>query len=172
MIKTFLYRFFLPRLIDKACESLIPRSGRKGEQVNCYVVALDQGDSPYFVATGIDGDVLSGLKYDGNSYAVNATLSISDLERGAFRTTHYYGLSEITYDSIYDFAWQYVTRIIYLKIHIYWHIDKTFQYFFNKQKFVSKKRMDLLRFMMNEQLERTHDGINSLDLMTKIYSMR
>ena len=140
--------------------------------MNCYVVALDQGDSPYFVATGIDGDVLSGLKYDGNSYAVNATLSISDLERGAFRTTHYYGLSEITYDSIYDFAWQYVTRIIYLKIHIYRHIDKTFQYFFNKQKFVSKKRMDLLRFMMNEQLERTHDGINSLDLMTKIYSMR
>ena len=172
MIKTFLYRWLLPRLIDRACESRIPRSGRKGEEVNCYVVALDQGDSPYFVATAIDGDVLTGLKYDGNSYTDSATISISDLESGALNITHYYGLSEVTYDSIYDVAWQYLTRLIYLKIHIYRYLDSTFQYFFNKRKLVTKKRMELLRLMMDDQLDRTHDGIDSLDLMTKIYSMR
>ena len=32
--------------------------------------------------------------------------------------------------------------------------------------------MDLLRFMMEDQLDRTHAGITALDLMTKIYSMR
>lgn len=32
--------------------------------------------------------------------------------------------------------------------------------------------MELLRLMMDDQLDRTHNGITPLDLMTKIYSMR
>ncbi len=172
MIKTFLYRRLLPRLLSKACESRIPRSGKKGEQVNCYVIALDQGDSPYFVATSIDGDDIRGLKYDGNSYSEDTSISISDLKDGTLRITHYYGLSEITYDSIFDVAFQYVTKFIYIKIRIYRYIDKTFQYFFNKRKLVSKRRMDLLRFMMDDQLDRTHKGIGSLDLLSKLFSMR
>lgn len=172
MIKTFLYRWLLKRFIAKACESSIPRSGKDGEQVNCYVVSIDHGDSPYFVATGIDGDVLTGLKWNGQSYADNATIPILELESGTLNITHYYGLSEITYDNIYDVAWHYITRLIYLKIHIYRHIDSTYQYFFNKRKLVTKKRMELLRFLMDDQLDRTHDSITSLDLMAKIYSMR
>lgn len=172
LIKKFLYRWLLPRLIAKACGSRIPRSGKKGEEVNCYVVALDHGDSPYFVAAAISGDVLTGHKWNGSSYAVSATISISDLESGTLNITHYYGLSEVTYDSIYAAVWHYVTRLIYLKIHIYRYIDSTYQYFFNKRKLVTKKRMELLQLMMDDQLDRTHDGITSLDLMTKIYSMR
>lgn len=172
MIKTFLYRRLLKRLIAKACDLQIPRSGKKGEEVNCYVIALDHDNSPYFVATAIDGDVLTGLKWDGNSYADIIMLPISDMKSGTLNITHYYGLSEVRYDSIYDVAWQYVTKIIYLKIHIYRFIDSTSQYFFNKRKLVTKNRMDLLRLMMDDQLDRTHDGITSLDLMTKIYSMR
>lgn len=172
MIKTFLYRWLLKRLIAKACESRIPRSGKKGEAVNCYVVALDHGDSPYFVATEINGDVLMGLKWDGSSYADSATIPISELDSGTLNITHYYGLNEVTYGSIFKVAWHYVTRIVYLKIHIYRYIDSTYQYFFNKRKLVTKKRMELLQLMMDAQLDRTHDGIASLDLMTLIYSMR
>lgn len=172
MIKKFLYRWFLTRLIAKACDLRIPRSGKKGEEVNCYVVALDRDDSPYFVATAIDGDVLTGLKWNGTSYADGATISISDLESGALNITHYYGLSEVVYDSIYGVAWNYVTRFIYLKLHIYRYLDSTYQYFFNKRKLVTKRRMELLRLMMDDQLDRTHNGITSFALMTKIYSMR
>lgn len=172
MINPFLYRWLLKRLIAKACESRIPRSGKEGGEVNCYVVALDHADSPYFVATEIDGDVITGIKWNGSSYADPATISISDIETGTLNITHYYGLSEVTYDSIYAAAWHYVTRLIYLKIRIYRYIDSTYQYFFNKRKLVTKKRMDLLRFMTDDQLDRTHNGITSLDLMEKIYSMR
>ena len=172
MIKTFLYRWFLPRVIAKACASSIPRSGKKGEEVNCYVVALDHSDSPYFVATKIDGDVLTGVKWNGSSYADTGEISISDLESGTLNITHYYGLSEVPYHSIYNFAWHYLTRFIYLKIRIYRYIDTTFQYFFNKRKFVTKKRMELLRLMMDDQFDRIHEGISAIDLMTKIYSMR
>lgn len=172
MIKTLIYRLLLKRLIAIACGARIPRSGRRGEEVNCYVVALDRDDSPYFIATAITGDTLEGLLWNGNAYADSTTLSIADLETGRLNITHYYGLSEVTYDSIYDVAWNYVTRLVYLKIKIYRHIDSTYQYFFNKRKLVTKKRMELLQMMMDDQLDRTHDGISSLDLMTRIYSMR
>lgn len=172
LMKTLLYRWLLNRLIAKACEARIPRSGKRGEEVNCYVVALDRGDSPYFIATAINGDRLEGLQWNGSAYADSATLSIKDLENGRLNITHYYGLSEITYDSIYDVAWNYVTKLVYLKIKAYQHIDSTYQYFFNKRKLITKRRMELLRLMMDDQLDRTHNGISSLDLMTKIYSMR
>ncbi|MEW5769497.1 MAG: hypothetical protein AB1831_03950 [Pseudomonadota bacterium] len=159
------------RLIAKACEARIPRSGPRGEQVNCYVVALDRDDSPYFIATAIHGDNLEGLLWNGSSYADSTTLTISDLDTGRLNITHYYGLSEVTYDNIYDVALNYITKLIYLKIKIYRRIDSTYQYFFNKRKLVTKRRMELLRLMMDDQFDRTHDGISSLALMTRIYSM-
>lgn len=159
-------------MIAKSCDSRIPRSGKKGEQVNCYVVALDNDDGPYFMATAIDGDVITGLKWNGSSYAEQAAVSLSDLDNGNLNITHYYGLSEITYDSIYSASWQYATKLIYLKIRIYRRLNLTFQYFFNKKKLVTKKRMDLLRLMMEDQLHRTHDGIGSINLLAKIYSNR
>ncbi len=172
MIKTFLYKWLLKRLLSKVCESRIPRSGKKGEAVNCYVVALDRDGSPYFIISEIAEDKLNGLKWDGNSYSVKESISFSELENGEINITHYFGISEVIYDSIYDAVWNYITKLVYLKIKIYRHIDSTHQYFFNKKKLVTKKRMDLLRFMLSDQIERTHDGIDPLNLMEKIYSLR
>jgi hypothetical protein len=135
-------------------------------------VALDRDDEPFFVATEIDGETLNGLKWDGNSYAEDHQMSITGLDQGRLNITHFYGLSEVSFSSIYDVAWHYFTKLVYLKIHVFRYIDSTSQYFFNKKKLVTKKRMDLLRFMMDDQLDRNHDGIKTLSLMTKIYSMR
>jgi hypothetical protein len=162
----------LRRFIANACGARIPRSGARGAAVNCYVVALDREELPYFVATGIAGDRLEGLQWNGSSYSDNATLSIADLETGRLQITHYYGLAEVTYDSIYDAAWNYVTKLVYLKIKIHGYINSTFQYFFNKRKLVTKKRIELLQMMMDDQIDRSHDGISLSDLMVKIYSMR
>ncbi|MBW7471700.1 hypothetical protein [Marinobacter sp. F4218] len=171
-MKIWLLKRLLPRLIARSCESRIPRSGKRGEAVNCYVVAMDRNYEPYFLATAFDGNKLSGLKWDGRSYSEDLDLSLSELLHGQLSITHYYGLSEVTFSSIYDFAWHYFTRIIYLKIRLYRHIDASFQYFFNKKRLVTKRRMDLLAFMVEDQLVRTHKGIDLLSLMSKIYSMR
>lgn len=141
-------------------------------QVDCYVVALDRNDEPFFIATAIHGDLLEGLRWNGRAYSDSETLPLSELEAGRLNITHYYGLSEIIYESIFDVAWNYFTKLVYIKIGIYRYFDSTYQYFFNKRKLITKKRMELLRLMMDDQLDRTHDGISSLDLMTKIYSMR
>jgi hypothetical protein len=170
-LKQLFYRWMLPKLISRTCGFTIPRSGEEGEKVNCYVVALDREDSPFFVAVDYKGQILKGLKWNGYSYADDYSLDLAELENGKLRVTHYYGLSEIRYDNIYDIVWHHLTKLIYLKINLYRRIDSAHQYFFNNQKLVTKKRMELIVFMMNDQLDRTHNGIDPIDLMTKLYSI-
>lgn len=172
MIKSLLYRWLLKRLIANACEARIPRSGSRGEQVDCYVVAVDRNEAPYFIATAISGEVLGGLLWDGSSYSNSAELTISDLDAGQLNITHYYGLSEIVYDNIYGFAWHYFTRMVYIRIWLCRRAESTNQYFFNKRKLVTKRRMELLRLMMDDQLDRAHEGVSLIRIMERIYSMR
>ena len=171
-MKRALYRLLLPRIVARLCESRIPRSGAKGAAVNCYVLSLDDGDSPYFVATGFEKDTLIGLKWDGASYADHHQVLLRDIGHWTLRITHFYGLAEVTFDSIVDFAWQYATKLVYLKICLHRHLDSAHQYLFNKKKLITKRRMDLLRFMMEDQLDRSHSGIRITALMAKLYTMR
>lgn len=171
-MKTFIYKWLLKRLIARSCESRIPRSGSRGEAVNCYVVAIDREDSPYFVATAINENGLEGLQWNGRAYADALSLSMAEVVASKLNITHYYGLAEVTYDSIYDAAWHYLSKIAYVKISLHRELDSTSQYFFNKRKLVTKKRIDLLRTMMDDQLDREQDGIEFFDLMEKIYTLR
>jgi hypothetical protein len=172
LLKKLLYKWLLPKFISKACESEIHRSGEEGEKVNCYVVALDKDSAPYFVATDYDCGKLLGLKWNGKSYKDEYSLELGDLDTGEFRITHYYGLATVSYNSIYDAAWHYLTKIIYLKIEIYRSISSADQKLFNKRKLVTKDRMTLLQVMVDDQLDRNHDGIEVIDLMTKLYSIK
>jgi hypothetical protein len=132
LIKKFLYRWLLPKLIAKSGDARIPPAGRNGEAVNCYVVALDRNDSPFFVATSIEVDEISGFKWKENKYSDRFIVLISDLNKGSINITHFYGIYDVFFDSIYSADWHYVTRLIYLKIHLYSYIENTFQYFFNR----------------------------------------
>ena len=172
MLKNLVSRWLLPKIVSRSCDSRIPRSGEEGEKVNCFVVALDRESEPYFVATGYEKGILTGLKWNGERYADDDSISIDELNDGKLRITHYYGLSEVIYSNVYDLAWNYLSRINYLKIHIYRYVSSAHQYFFNKKKLVTKKRMELIQFMMNDQLDREHQGIGVIDLMTKLYSIK
>ena len=161
----------LPKLIAKACGRSTPRSGEEGKKVNCFLVALDRDGSPFFLAMGYEDQTLTGLKWNEHSYADKYSLGLSELGKYKFKVTHYYGLDKVIYNSIYDIVWNYITKFVYLKIHLYRYISSTHQFFFNKRKLVTKKRMELIQFMMNDQLDRTHNGIDLVDLMTKLYSI-
>ncbi|KGK42242.1 hypothetical protein LH51_08295 [Nitrincola sp. A-D6] len=131
---------------------------------------MDTNGEPFFIATAYEANVLSGLRWDGRSYSDEHSVSLEDIGDYELRITHYYGLATVTYDSIFDFAFHHVSRLEYLKISVVRYIEATHKYFFNKRKLVTKKRMELLEFMMNDQLDREHNGIGIIDLMTKLYS--
>lgn len=172
VIRGWLYGWILPRILQKKCDPVISRSGKKGEAVNCYVIEIFRAGSPFFLARCMDGNIVKGQEWDGASYSNEKVFSLADFAAESVTITHYYGLTEIIYDNAFDFLWNYLTRLVYLKVRLYRHIDSTHQYFFNKRKLFTKKRMDLLQFMMEDQLDRSHAGVCALDLLAKIYSYR
>jgi hypothetical protein len=79
LIKRWLYNWILPQILKKQCDSRIPRSGKRGEAVDCYVIAIDHRDAPFFVAQKIEDNELVGLKWDGNSYSIDTKLPLASV---------------------------------------------------------------------------------------------
>lgn len=170
-ITTKLCRHFLHHALSRKCESTIPRSGEKGERVNCFTVSIDKAGDPYLMVLKIHGDQLKCIEWNGQRYEIDSTISLTNIRPSQFCITHYYGLSEIRYFGIMDFV---IGRLIlwpYIKIHFVRILSKFDQYIFNKKKLVTKQRVDLLRFLMSQKLE-GHDSFEEMDLMTQLYSIK
>jgi len=172
MLKEYTYRWLLPKLLLKKSEQRIPRSGKEGEKVNCFSVVLDSQGFPFFLVRDFKDDKLEGLKWNGDHYEDKLSINLSDVSKYDFRVTHFYGLDNIYYESIYTIAWNYLTRLIYIKIKLYRKLSTINQYFFNKKKLITKTRMNLLLFMFDLYLDSGQDSTDVIDLMTKLYSIR
>lgn len=172
MLENYFYRWLIPKLLIKKCEQRIPRSGREGEKVNCFSVMLDSKGSPFFVLREFKDEILDGLKWDGNHFKDKLSINLNDISKYDFRVTHFYGLDTINYDNIYIIAWNYFSRVKYVKIKIYRILSSLNQYIFNKKKLITKTRMDLLQFMFDLYLDLGQPSTDVIDLMTKLYSIR
>lgn len=172
MIRERVQKWLLPSILNKPCPERIPRTGEKAQSIDCYVVAFDDGEIPYFVATSVLPNGLKGVKWSGSMYADEVELTWSELKVKDLRISHFYGTAEITYTSIYRYLWNKITKLIYFRIRSYRLIDNVDQYLFNKRELSTKQRIELLQFMLEDQLKRQHDGIDTIDLMTKLYSIK
>lgn len=172
MIRGRFHKWLLPSILKKPCPERIPRTGERAQSIDCYVVAFDDGEIPYFIATSVIPNGLKGIKWNGSMYADEVELTWGELEEKDLRISHYYGTVEITYTSIYRYLWNKVTKLIYFRIHSQRLIDNVDQYLYNKRELSNKQRIELLQFMFEDQVKREHDGIDIIDLMTKLYSIK
>lgn len=170
-LTTKLCRYFLPRILARACESTIPRSGEKGERVNCFTVSIDKAEEPYLIALELNGDELKCIEWNGQHYNIDTTVSLTSIDPSQLHIAHYYGLSEIRYFGIVDFVIGRLTLWPYIKIHFVRVFSQLDQYLFNKKKLVTKQRVDLLRFLVSQTLE-GHSSFDEIDLMTQLYSIK
>ena len=170
-LTTKLCRYFLPRVLARKCESTIPRSGEKGERVNCFTVSIDKAGAPYLIALELYGDQLKCIEWNGQRYEIDTTVTLSTIDPSQFHITHYYGLSEVRYFGVVDFVIGRLTLWPYIKIPFVRTLSKFDQYLFNKKKLVTKQRVDLLRFLVSQALE-GHDSFKEIDLMTQLYSIK
>lgn len=162
----------LPRVLARACESRIPRSGEEGARVNCFVTAIDKdGDEPYLIALGLSGNELHCIEWDGSKYQINRQFALSSFRLSDFRITHYYGPSEIRYKGIIDFVFNRLTAWPYVKIHVVRWLGGFDQYLFNKKKLVTKQRTELLKLLVDRSLS-GHPDHEPLDLMTDLYTIK
>ena len=170
-LKKSLLKYFLPRILSQVCPIVISRSGEKGKAVNCFEVQIDEGDDPYLSLTGIDGDQVRAKMFDGDSYAIDHTLSISEIDPTTIKVYHYFGLAEVHYQGIYSLVRGRVFRLPYAKIYLIWFFDSVLQRLFNRRSLVVKTRLEILK----ELVEMASDGadvVDSMSLMKKRYGYR
>ena len=163
--------WLLAHVLSRPCGSRIPRSGGKGEAVNCFVTAIDRDDDPYLIVQSLNNGHLGCIEWDGSSYADAIEHPLDSFRLRDFRITHYYGLSEIRYDGLIDFLVGRLTTWPYVKIHAVRTFARFDQYLFNKKKLISKARNDLLKLLISEALEGRTEH-ESMDLMTALYSIK
>jgi hypothetical protein len=171
LISRLLCKRLLPRLIARACDTVIPRSGKQGEQVNCFVVSVDNNGKPYLMVTGLEGEDLHCLEWDGNHYSRATIISLGKINQSELFIAHYYGLSTVKYYGVYSLALSRITCWPYIKIYLVRVAEYFGQYFFNKKKLVTKQRIDLLRFLLSQHLE-GHTSVDSFHLMSDLYTMK
>lgn len=171
MLMIGITRRVLYRVVARACASTIPRSGNKGAEVNCFVTAVDRDGAPYLIVLQVEGDELVCIEWDGAKYKVDRKLPIASFKPSSFRITHYYGLSTVEYQGVLDFVLGQLTAWPYIKIHTVQWLSSFDQYLFNKKKLISKQRMELLKYLV-EQAQAGRMQHETFNLMTELYSIR
>lgn len=172
-VELLLCRYFLPRLLARGCKLTVPRSGKDGEDVNCFSVFIEREGQPYLLARSIANEVLDCLEWNSQShrFSLDRKIPLADVDPVSISVWHYYGLDEVRYSGIFGVAIGRACPLVYLKIHAVRTLSGFDQYFFNKKKLVAKRRIDLLRFMLEQRTEGT-TTFHTFDLMTKLYSIK
>jgi hypothetical protein len=63
-VHILLLKICLEKALSHSCPSMIPRDGKRAQKVNCFVVALDNGDDPYMLAKRAGKTHIGGLEWD------------------------------------------------------------------------------------------------------------
>lgn len=147
----------------------IPRSGEAGMAINCYTIrVMKEGSAPLIVESA-DGNTLNCLEYDGDRYSIKSQVNFNGLLGSKFEFTHYHGLSTTIYSGWLDLAIGRTFRIPYVKAWAYFAYNNLSQGVYNRRKLVTKQRIDLLKVILDAQLNGI-DRLSSLSVMSLIHT--
>jgi hypothetical protein len=178
LISKKLYQWQLEIILKKKCKYPIVNdengiTDAEGKKLNCYDVAIDKDTEPFFYVEKVQDDKLVGRLWNGTTYnSQESSISIDSIADYRFSITHRYGYSTVRYATIYGYLISKLTYWPYIRIDILTWLDRHYQYLFNKKRIVTKKRIEVLKAILNHYFESTHSGINIIDLMVRLYSIR
>jgi hypothetical protein len=158
-------------LLNSPCGREIPRSGKEGEEVNCYIVYLFQNDAPFLVVKEINGNTITGIQWNGDRFDKEKIISLFEINKYQIKITHYYGLYTTKYSSVWDFLAFGITKYEVIKCNFHKLFSRTSQFVFTKKKLATFDRIEILRSILDLYFSSTHNGFSSLDIMTKLYSL-
>ena len=171
-MRNFIIRKVLNRLLIKACPKRIPPSGEKGKKVNCYNIFISEDNRSMTVVQKVTKTHFEGLKWDGEYFAINNMINLNSIKMHNIKINHDFGLYNIHYNSFLDYMISGFTKIKIVKIKIQSAFNKSNQYIYNKKKFVSIDRLDLLRILVDHYLKSNGKAIGLIDLMTELHTLR
>lgn len=147
----------------------VPRSGSQGERVNCYLVRIFRKIDDVLVVRSTNGNMLSCLEFDGSRYSVETEQNFESLLKYKFEFIHYHGLADTRYSGWFDFALGYIFKLPYIKFWLLSKKNNISQFIYNHKKLVTKQRIDLLKTILDAQLN-GENLVSSIRVMSLMYS--
>ena len=161
----------LPLVLSRRCDARIPRSGARGEQVNCYVVYAPREGQPEVLLDRLDGERIEARSWDGTSFANPTTIALQDLDPTTISVTHFWGLAELNFRGVRDFAFGHWTKVPYVRIAFKRMGARFAQRIFNRRTITSRKRLELLRELVESALD-GQGTVTPLNLMARRFGHR
>jgi len=171
-MRNYIIRKVLNRLLQKACPSRIPRSGKEGRKINCFNIFIYENNQRDVVIQNVTKTHFEGIKWDGKHYSIDYSTTLNSIKMRNIKINHNFGLNDIYYNGFIDYMISGFTKIQILKVQLQKIWDKSNQYIYNKKKFATIDRLYLLRYLIDYYLKSNGESIHIMNLMTELHTLR
>ncbi|EKP0247306.1 hypothetical protein NTJ15_001362 [Aeromonas veronii] len=163
----FIARHILKELLKKPAPERIPRSGEDAEKVNCYVVYFRSRDRSWtLLCYDIFPNGVTGKYWHNNVEVGSVSIPFYLLGDYELDITHFYGRYDLRYESVSQYFWEGIIPVDKANILI----GKGNQFLFNKKELIRSERMEVLKLLLEKELDKSGYQISSIDLSTLLYT--
>lgn len=160
-------RYILRFLLKKPAPERIPRSGEKADAIDCHVVYFRSVEKNWTLLC----DEVCPQGVTGKYWADNeefGVVSIPFYLMGNYELdiTHFYGRYDLRYGSIAQYFWEGIVPIDKAKVLI----GKGNQFLFNKKELIRSERVEVLKLILEKELDQRQYETSSVALSTLLYT--
>ncbi|EBY6677915.1 hypothetical protein D5754_18455 [Salmonella enterica subsp. enterica serovar Saphra] len=174
-IEIKLWQKYLPKMLELRTTSIIPRSGEKAKLVNMFVIYLYENGEPKYLIDRLEDDKITALIWDATQKRFDKETEITYRDVVSLDTDiiHYFGVNEITFKSINDYALHNTTKAIYLKVYFYRFINWYTRYRFAKKDLIVHERVQIFRMFIKNHVtsKKVDSSMSANELLTNMYTM-
>ena len=178
-MKKFMHKFkfwllinFLKYLLNNKCPSVIPLSGEEAIKNNCFSVRIRVKSQYRYLLMSIDGEKVCARAWNGYKYVVPAKIHARKFKPEEIEIDQFYLGSHVRYESYNEAFFSILTRYTHLRLRVLLLMRLTSQLFFNKKSPFLKKREDLLKKLVELNLNNPSKTFTSFELMGLFYTTK
>lgn len=154
-------RQILKSLLNKPAPDRIPRSGEKALSVDCNVVYFRSLDKSWtLLCDQVLPEGVSGKYWANDDEFERVSIPFYLMSDYELDITHFYGRHDLRYGSIAQYFWEGIVPVDKTKILI----GKGSQFLFNKKELVRSERIEVLKIILEKELDQRQYVISSLKL--------
>ncbi|WP_017091675.1 hypothetical protein [Vibrio splendidus] len=170
-LEKYLLKRTLAKVVKNNCPTRIPRSGKAGAEIRCYSTYIKLGGEYELLVKDFDGENLTGYQYSKelDRYDEEATIHVDWLTIDSLEIEQYIGYFSVTYTDLWDFVLFENTKLMALLAFYRRSKSNLAQYLFNKRQVESKKRHELLKFLI-ENYGSMKQEFHLITLLHQVYS--
>lgn len=170
-IRSWIRRYAMQRVISvalrKNAPSMIPTSGDRAKDNDCYVVyLLDEAGEARFLVEKLEGAEVRGKwSHDGKNFTEEKVLATSQLSDFTVYIQHYYRTWTFYSIGVWKFLRYRWSRWPCIRVTF----DRFLQSRFNKKELARQARMDVLEYVLTETMKDRNFQTHPTTLLTHLF---